>query len=108
MGRTSYSGPRTKKNTKRKSHTGLIMFMFVIVFTSIVGISYAYQTTKYNELLEIEKKLTEQIEEEKQKNFEYKNQQEYYKSDAYIEKIAREQLGLIKPDELVIVNRSGE
>lgn len=84
------------------------MFIFVIVFTSIVGISYAYQTTKYNELLEIEKKLTEQIEEEKQKNFEYKNQQEYYKSDAYIEKIAREQLGLIKPDELVIINRSGE
>ena len=38
---------------------------------------------------------------EKQKKEEYSNQMEYYSTDEYIEKIAREQLGLVMPDEIV-------
>ena len=45
--------------------------------------------------------LENRIEEEKQKKEEYNNQMEYYSTDEYIEKIAREQLGLVMPDEIV-------
>ena len=37
----------------------------------------------------------------KRKKEEYNNQMEYYSTDEYIEKIAREQLGLVMPDEIV-------
>ena len=46
-------------------------------------------------------KLEDEIAEENKKKQEYTNQMEYYTTDEYIEKIAREQLGLVMQDEIV-------
>ena len=51
--------------------------------------------------------LENRIEEEKQKKEEYNNQMEYYSTDEYIEKIAREQLGLVMPCLLYTSMRTG-
>ena len=47
-----------------------------------------------------------QIEEEQKKNAEYIREKEYYNSDAYVEKIARQQLGLVMPNEILYVNNA--
>ena len=45
-----------------------------------------------------------EAEQEKQLNFE--TRKEYYTSDSYIEQVAREQLGMVKPNEIIYINRS--
>ena len=45
---------------------------------------------------------------EQLRGIELAGEQQYYTSDAYIEKIAREQLGLIKPNERIFINRSND
>ena len=107
MGRGKNIGPRVQ-NKKKKTYTWIITFMFMSLFIAGISVSYFYQNEKYNELLKEDQAIQAQIEVEKEKNINYKSQQEYYKSDAYIEKIAREQLGLIKSDEILIINKADE
>ncbi len=61
----------------------------------------AIQLNTYVALKAQKEDLEKQIEEETEKKEEYNNQMEYYSTDEYIEKIAREQLGLVMPDEIV-------
>ena len=58
----------------------------------------------FAKLLRKDQELKLQEEKEKQAGFE--NRREYYHSDAYIEQVAREQLGMIKPNEILYINRS--
>lgn len=105
MSRGKNVGPRSTKH-KKKTFQNLMTFLALGFFVSVIAVTCFYQNNKYSSLAEEEKHIVKQIEQEKDKNLEYKNLKEYYKSDAYIEKIAREQLGLIKPDELIIINRA--
>ena len=50
--------------------------------------------------------ITMQIEEQKKLNNELKKQTEYRDSDQYIEKIAREQLNMVKPNEIVFIDQN--
>lgn len=45
------------------------------------------------------------IEEEEEKQRTLSNQQHYYESDAYIEKLAREKLGYVKPNDVVFIDK---
>ena len=45
------------------------------------------------------------MKEEKEKQQEFEARREYYTSDAYIERIAREQLGMVKSNEILYINR---
>ncbi|GFI61757.1 cell division protein FtsL [Clostridiales bacterium] len=76
---------------------GAILFIFSI----FVVVNTAIQLNTYVMLRAQKEMLEGQIEEEKLKKEEYSNQMEYYSTDEYIEKIAREQLGLVKPDEII-------
>lgn len=49
--------------------------------------------------------LSSQIQAQEEKKLEFENRKEYYNSDGYIEQIAREQLGLVKPNEVLYINR---
>ena len=54
----------------------------------------------------VEKNLRElAILAEKEKQQEFEARREYYTSDAYIEQIAREQLGMVKSNEILYINR---
>jgi len=91
--------PRQKKDF-------LLNPVVVIIITVIVVIAvfnFYQNTTKINQ---IETKISEietQIVEEKVKNKKLKNQIENSDNNQYIEEIAREKLGLVKPGEKLLI-----
>lgn len=95
----------TKKN-KNKSIYRLLgtIFAFAFSFMFVKGVAKQPQITKneaaiaeLKEKIEYEKKRTEEVEELKTK----------VDTDEYIEKVAREKLGMIKRDEIVFIDISG-
>ncbi len=72
------------------------IFAYVFVMQYIEYRKISLQVAEYNELIEQEKKETERLNE----------QLLYAESDAYIEKIAREQLGFVYPNEVIFYNDS--
>ena len=80
----------------------------MLVFAVIVCVNVGIQLNRYSALKETEAQITMEIEDEQLRSVELKAQQEYYMSDDYIESVARNQLGLIKPDERVFINKSDE
>jgi len=68
-----------------------------------------YDLQKINrELQEQKENYIKKIEEETKENAKLLEQKEYSESDLYIEKIAREKLGLVKEDEIVFMEKSEE
>ncbi|MGE4213428.1 MAG: septum formation initiator family protein [Anaerotignaceae bacterium] len=97
---------RVKARTKKeKSFTSIMVFCFMLIFITAVCANLFAQSRNLCALKDEETVLAQKIDEAKEENIQLKNQQEYYTSDVYIEKIAREQLGLIMPDEMVFKNR---
>jgi len=78
---------------------------FMLVFGVAIGTSLYSQAAVLIELKAEEQRLQSQLDAEMYKNIQLKNQQEYYVSNAYIEKVAREQLGYVMSDEVVFKNR---
>ncbi len=95
------AGTKKVKVNSKKPSTFKFVGVILIVFSVFVAVNIAIQLNTYVELKSQKEDLEEQIDKEKQKKEEYSNQMEYYSSDEYIEKIAREQLGLVMPDEIV-------
>ncbi|WP_304508411.1 FtsB family cell division protein [Anaerotignum sp.] len=75
------------------------------VFICAVGFSIACQAKAYEQIKQERTAVASQIQAEQDKKLEYENRKEYYNSDSYIEQIAREQLGMIKPNEVLYINR---
>ena len=94
------------RKKKEKSFVGTMVFGFMVFFVVVVGFSVYSQSKTLYELKKSEAALSRQIEEEKEKKLELEGKQAYYESDEYIEKVAREQLGLVKSGELVFVNNA--
>lgn len=92
------------KKTRKPSSLFLRVFLFVFVVTITVGIGR--QAVRYQELQDELAMVTAEIEKEQEKQLEFETRREYYTSDAYIEQVAREQLGMVKPNEILYINRS--
>jgi cell division protein FtsB len=58
---------------------------------------------KVNEMEERLNRLSQEYEEEIEQNQKLKEEIERVKSPAYIEKVAREELGLVKPGEILLI-----
>ncbi len=95
-----------KTEKKQKSFSSILVFCFMLVFLCAIVFNLYSQTKTIYKLKQEEIVLNTQIETEKAKNTELNVNQNYYNSDAYIEKVAREQLGLIKPGEIEFINTS--
>ena len=94
---------RSTKKSKLKITT--IVLLLVVLFMLIKGVMLQPQITdNYDKISELE----EQIEYEKQRADEVDALKENVDSDEYIEKIAREKLGMIRKDEIVFIDVSGE
>ena len=89
------------KLKKNRSSTSKFVGAILAAFSIFVVVNIAIQLNTYVALKAQKEDLESQIEEENRKKEEYNNQMEYYSTDEYIEKIAREQLGLVMPDEIV-------
>ncbi|RCX17870.1 cell division protein FtsB [Anaerobacterium chartisolvens] len=86
---------------RKKSRLGLFIILAGIIYLSCIMIDqqriiYAKQEER--------KQIERKIEEEKRVNKSLKRQKEDINSDEFIERVARERLGFIKPGEKVFIN----
>lgn len=89
----------------KKSFSNFITIVFMVVFVGMVSVNFIVQNEKLKELEQQEQAIAQQIEAENEKRLDLESQMNFVNSDAYIEKIAREQLGLIKSNERLFLNR---
>lgn len=94
------------KTTRKKSSGSLVRKVFLTFFITAIMVGLVTQSKRYNEVVNQIAVVDEQLSAEREKNVRLKEQQEYYKSDEYIEKMAREHLGYVKSDEIVFKNKS--
>ncbi|MBQ7758625.1 FtsB family cell division protein [Anaerotignum sp.] len=95
-----------KKIKKSRKPSSLFVRVFLFVFVVTVSVGIGKQALHYQELQEELAMVTAEIEAEQEKQLEFETRREYYTSDAYIEQVAREQLGMVKSNEILYINRS--
>lgn len=83
------------------------MYALAVVTMLIVFGAEMVSTISDTRKLTAEKSELEiEIKDEEQKNSELSMEGDYYKSDAYYEKIAREKLGLVLPNEIIFIDQN--
>ncbi len=94
-----------KKNVKRKLRLSNNRFptVLLIFFVLFLIFSYGGQLNKLSAMGRDVESMKVQIVEMKNKNLELREELERARSEAYIEKVARQELGLIKPGEMLVV-----
>ena len=101
---------KTKKIKRKKNQKKSAIAFLTVALVATVGIATGSTVvSQYKKILDLRQRQQEvqaAIEAETEKSIELENKRSYYQSDVYIEEIAREQLGLIRPDEILIINRS--
>lgn len=86
---------------RKKSTFGAFVLLAIFLYLSYVAVGQQkLLNAKSLEMSKIENK----IKEETKANEELKNEKEIINSDEYIEKVAREKLGMVKEDERVFVD----
>lgn len=88
---------------KMKNPHNLLMIIFMVIFAFAIVFSISSNMNTYKELKSEESFLQESIAAENEKTQKLYEEKEYYTSDDYIEVVARNQLGLIKPNEIVFI-----
>lgn len=87
-----------------KSQDRFSMFLVgIVVFLLLVAVSYNGMTLKAKQDTYQERiaELNEQIAEQQQRSQQLEALKKYTKTDAYIEEVAKEKLGLVHPGEIV-------
>ncbi len=91
---------------KKRPFDRTIILFFMVLFFAAVSVGIGSQLKLYGQYKQEAEDILSQIEEEQKKNAEYIKEKEYYNSDAYVEKVARQQLGLVMPNEILYVNNA--
>ena len=81
------------------------MIGFIVIIVLIAGFIFKdEQTMRIQEQTYVEREasLTKQIDEEEQRTKTLNERKKYVTTDQYIEEVARNELGLINPDEILI------
>ena len=77
----------------------LLLFVGVVMFLAVI---YSPSYTKYQELKREDEKIADNISELQTKNDELREEARLLQTDVkYLEKVLREELGLVKPGEVV-------
>ncbi len=94
----------TRRKKKRKKNRRGISFIAVIVlvFCVCVGIRTAGLKKQSAELAERKASLEKQLKEEEQRTKDLEDLEKYMKTKRYMEEVAKEKLGLVYPDEILI------
>lgn len=87
----------------KRSNFRLGFLILTVLFTYCAYTAIGQQSVLYSKKLELQK-MQSKLDEEKKTNDELKKQQETINSERYIEKIAREKLGMVKQGERVYVD----
>ena len=91
---------------KKRPFDRTIILFFMVLFFAAVSVGIGSKLKLYGQYKQEAEDILSQIEEEQKKNAEYIKEKEYYNSDAYVEKVARQQLGLVMPNEILYVNNA--
>lgn len=92
------------KNLENKKITSKINKLYFIIMIFIILTFSSYLVYKYDSLVKYNEKIKElkkEISIANQKNEELKSQTDYKNSNEYIEKVARDKLGMVKNNEIV-------
>lgn len=88
-------------NKRKKSKLALVLTLCVLGY-------FAYTIVGQEQLIRDKQSqitsINQKIEDEKSKNVELKKQKDQVNSNEYVEKVAREKLGMVKPDERIFVD----
>jgi cell division protein FtsL len=99
MGRNS----RRKRSTRRQSRFASFMIVAAVVMVCIVSIVVCSDLrSQSRELAATERSLQQQIEQAELEKENLVAQEQYMKTNQYIEDVAKDKLGLVYPDEIVI------
>lgn len=96
---------KRRKNGKKSRIDRLVVLLFLVVFLGASSCCVLKQIGEYQSLKKEETRLAEEIKTAKKETLTYESNKNYYNSDAYIEQVAREKLGLIKPTEILFLER---
>ncbi len=90
-----------RKNGKRKTGFKLL---FIVVLVMCGVLTYSTGKAKAEEREKIQKKAATEswIASEQERQEELKEEAAYRQTKSYIEKLAREKLGLVKPEEIIL------
>lgn len=80
-----------------------VLIIFMSIFLLYFGYTMVTQQIKLLELSKEKKAYEEQIEKRKMEIDSLKKQLEEVQSPSYIEKIAREKLKMVRPDEIIFI-----
>lgn len=80
-----------------------ICSLFCIIVT---GFFTYHQYTIYSQLKAVEQSISQKIEAEKATQEKLRFEMEYNLTDTYVEKIARDRLGLFKSDEIIFIDEA--
>jgi len=83
----------------------IITVFAVALMIAFTGVIYT-QLSSYREYAAREAALRAELAKERETLQRLEREKELYMSDAYVEKIAREKLGLVRHDEIVFINDS--
>lgn len=92
---------KTIRRRQSKICTAVIVISLLLLAAIVLVKSISLYEQK-TELLAQEEEITAQIEEAKEEYAELEEQEAYMKTKKYVEEVARNQLGLVYPDEIVI------
>lgn len=106
----SLSGAKALAQGGKRKHTDRQSNRFAIVAVTVVLVSLALVIRlrvsslkeKQQQYIEREQSLKQQVEQQEQRAEELDEYRIYVQTKQYIEKIAKEKLGLVKPDEILI------
>lgn len=80
--------------------------LLITVFVLYAGVTLINQQVTIGKLTKVQNEKMQQIESIKRENAKLTKEVETANTDAYKEKMAREQLGLVKPGEVIYINQS--
>lgn len=106
MDKTTSRRPIKKKRPWSKITLVFMLFWAIVIiasFTYFVGLA-----GEYNELRTNYWHVRSEIEAEEARQHQLLLRQEFYDGDAYIEQLARERLGLVRPNVIVFRNIAAE
>lgn len=85
----------------KKVFSSKITFLFLLILALFLGRQKYYQIKQNRQIEAEKKKILAQIENLNKKNQEISTSLEYFKSESFKQRVAREQLNLKQPDEQV-------
>lgn len=91
---------------KRNRTFKIILNTVLCTFTLGISGGVIYNLTRYQELSDELNEINNSLAIEIKQQEDFDQEVQYLKSDEYIERIAREQLGMVKPNEILYINGS--